>query len=112
MNDRYWEERFTLVDSMVPIFMDKQKQKVLHAGKYLFVIKECGRLDIKNPMESQIGQMTFGKSKVSQTSHGEIMQIDTGVDVDMEAGGQQQDGHHSNQYEFMDHIEAAYVWNS
>ena len=55
MNDRYWEERFTVREEMVPIFLEKQKTKVLHAGKYLFVIKECGRLDVKNPLESQIG---------------------------------------------------------
>jgi hypothetical protein len=29
--------------------------KVLLAGKYLFVIRECGRLDIKNPMEETAG---------------------------------------------------------
>jgi len=51
MNDRYWDERFTLKDEMVPFFLEKQRLKVLHAGKYLFVIKECGRLDVKNPME-------------------------------------------------------------
>jgi gamma-tubulin complex component 2 len=55
LNDRYWEERFTFKDEMIPIFLEKQKHKVLHAGKYLFVIRECGRLDIKNPMEESAG---------------------------------------------------------
>jgi len=63
MNDRYWEERFTYRDEMVPIFLEKQKSKVLHAGKYLFVIRECGRLDIKNPMEETTGQLSFTHSK-------------------------------------------------
>jgi gamma-tubulin complex component 2 len=55
LNDRYWEERFTFRDEMVPIFLEKQKFKVMHAGKYLFVIRECGRLDIKNPLEVTCG---------------------------------------------------------
>ena len=55
LNDRYWDERFTLRVEMVPTFLDKQMNKVLLAGKYLFVIRECGRLDIKNPMEETAG---------------------------------------------------------
>jgi len=27
----------------------------MHAGKYLFVIRECGRLDIKNPNDETTG---------------------------------------------------------
>ena len=33
---------------MVPIFLAKHKEKVLHSGKYLNVIRECG-LDFKYP---------------------------------------------------------------
>jgi gamma-tubulin complex component 2 len=46
LNDRYWEERFTYRDEMVPIFLSKYREKILHAGKYLHVIRECGRHDI------------------------------------------------------------------
>lgn len=28
---------------MVPIFLAKHKEKVLHSGKYLNVIRECGK---------------------------------------------------------------------
>jgi hypothetical protein len=31
---------------MVPVFLAKYQQKILQAGKYLNVIRECGRLDI------------------------------------------------------------------
>ena len=51
LNDKYWVDRFTYREEMVPIFLAKHKQKVLHAGKYLNVIRESGRVDIKNPYE-------------------------------------------------------------
>ena len=49
---------------MVPIFLAKHKQKVLQAGKYLNVIRECGRLDVKNPYEELTGQMGFTFNKI------------------------------------------------
>ena len=33
---------------MIPIFLAKHKEKILHSGKYLHVIRECGK-DIKYP---------------------------------------------------------------
>lgn len=50
---------------MVPIFLAKHKQKVLHAGKYLNVIRECGRLDIKNPYEDLTSNEGFSFSKMA-----------------------------------------------
>jgi hypothetical protein len=40
---------------MVPIFLSKYKEKILFAGKYLNVIRECGRHDIQNPYEQELG---------------------------------------------------------
>lgn len=77
LNDRYWEERFTLREEMLPIFQEKQKNKVLHAGKYLFVIRECGRLDIKNPMEESTCQLGFLQPQPRE--------VNNGMDVDMDA---------------------------
>lgn len=37
---------------MVPIFLTKYKEKIMHSGKYLNVIRECGK-DIKYPYESE-----------------------------------------------------------
>jgi hypothetical protein len=49
----------------------------MHAGKYLFVIRECGRLDIKNPLEETCGQLGFTHSQPHK-------QEAEGMDVDME----------------------------
>ena len=65
LNDKYWQDRFTYRDEMVPIFLAKHKQKVLHAGKYLNVIRECGRLDIKNPYEDLTSNDGFAFTKMS-----------------------------------------------
>ena len=65
LNDKYWQERFTYREEMVPIFLAKHKQKVLHAGKYLNVIRECGRLDIKNPYEDHTSNEGFSFTKVA-----------------------------------------------
>lgn len=38
---------------------------MLHAGKYLNVIRECGRLDIKNPYEDLTSNDGFTFTKMS-----------------------------------------------
>ena len=65
LNDKYWAERFTYREEMMPIFLAKHKDKVLKAGKYLNVIRECGRLDIKNPYEDLTSTDGFSFTKVS-----------------------------------------------
>jgi hypothetical protein len=37
---------------MIPIFLERYKSKVLHAGKYLACIRECGR-DVKYPFDEE-----------------------------------------------------------
>jgi gamma-tubulin complex component 2 len=46
--DNYWADRFTYREEMSPIFLAKHKEKVLHSGKYLNVIRECG-VDFRYP---------------------------------------------------------------
>ena len=41
-NDSYWEQRYTLRLEAIPPFLERWKDKILLAGKYLNVIKECG----------------------------------------------------------------------
>ncbi|KAG0274991.1 hypothetical protein BGZ95_009286 [Linnemannia exigua] len=41
-NDAYWEQRYTIRESYVPSFLVPLKTKILLAGKYLNVIRECG----------------------------------------------------------------------
>ncbi|KAL1918322.1 uncharacterized protein VTP21DRAFT_2982 [Calcarisporiella thermophila] len=41
-NDLYWENRYTLREHVVPLYLQPVQDKVLLAGKYLNVIRECG----------------------------------------------------------------------
>ena len=45
-NDVYWEQRYTLRDDAIPEFLEPWKDKILLAGKYLNVLRECG-IDIR-----------------------------------------------------------------
>lgn len=45
--DEYWEKRYTLRPELVPPQLEAVKEKVLLAGKYLNVVRECG--GISNP---------------------------------------------------------------
>ncbi|KAJ3042646.1 hypothetical protein HDV00_006925 [Rhizophlyctis rosea] len=51
-NDIYWEQRYTLREDAIPTFLEPYKGKILLAGKYLNVVRECGvkvaRLDERN----------------------------------------------------------------
>ncbi|KAI4264949.1 MAG: hypothetical protein L6R38_009747 [Xanthoria sp. 2 TBL-2021] len=44
--DEYWEKRYTIRDPDVPPQLEAVKDKVLLAGKYLNVVRECGGVDI------------------------------------------------------------------
>lgn len=44
LNDVYWEQKYTLRSSWVPSFLEPHKNKVFLAGKYLNVLRECGKL--------------------------------------------------------------------
>lgn len=41
-NNAYWEQRYTIRENHVPSFLVPLKSKILHAGKYLNAIRECG----------------------------------------------------------------------
>ncbi len=44
--DEYWEKRYTIRDNDVPPQLEGVKEKVLLAGKYLNVVRECGGVDV------------------------------------------------------------------
>ena len=44
--DEYWEKRYTIRDTLVPPQLESVKDKVLLAGKYLNVVRECGGVDV------------------------------------------------------------------
>jgi Gamma tubulin complex component N-terminal len=51
---------------MVPTFLEKHKEKVLHSGKYLNVIRECG-IDFKYPWIEHENMLIAG-SRFVQTA--------------------------------------------
>ncbi|KAL9636000.1 MAG: hypothetical protein Q9164_003102, partial [Protoblastenia rupestris] len=44
--DEYWEKRYTIRENDVPPQLEAVKEKVLLAGKYLNVVRECGGVDV------------------------------------------------------------------
>lgn len=49
--DEYWERRYTIRDSDVPPQLQSVKEKVLLAGKYLNVVRECGGVDVSKVVQ-------------------------------------------------------------
>lgn len=49
--DEYWEKRYTIRDNLVPPQLEAVKDKVLLAGKYLNVVRECGGVDISQEVK-------------------------------------------------------------
>ncbi|KAL2834470.1 Spc98 family-domain-containing protein [Aspergillus cavernicola] len=49
--DEYWEKRYTIRDNEVPPQLDSVRDKVLLAGKYLNVVRECGGVDVSNAVK-------------------------------------------------------------
>lgn len=49
--DEYWEKRYTIRDTDVPPQLEAVKDKVLLAGKYLNVVRECGGVDISKEVK-------------------------------------------------------------
>lgn len=42
-DDSYWENRYEIVSSRMPIFLSRFADKIMKTGKYLTVIRECGK---------------------------------------------------------------------
>ncbi|KAI9045838.1 gamma-tubulin-complex subunit SPC97 [Aspergillus affinis] len=49
--DEYWEKRYTIRDNEVPPQLDSVRDKVLLAGKYLNVVRECGGVDVSKEVK-------------------------------------------------------------
>ncbi|EGE06324.1 spindle pole body component alp4 [Trichophyton equinum CBS 127.97] len=49
--DEYWEKRYTIREHEVPPQLDTVRDKVLLAGKYLNVVRECGGVDISKEVK-------------------------------------------------------------
>ena len=49
--DEYWEKRYTIREQDIPPQLEGVKEKVLLAGKYLNVVRECGGVDISTEVK-------------------------------------------------------------
>ena len=49
--DEYWEKRYTIRENDVPPQLEGVKDKVLLAGKYLNVVRECGGVDVSKEVK-------------------------------------------------------------
>ncbi|KAG8536188.1 hypothetical protein GDO81_026936 [Engystomops pustulosus] len=52
-NDKYWDQRYTVVQQQIPSFLQKVADKILSTGKYLNVVRECGH-DVTCPDAKEI----------------------------------------------------------
>ncbi|KAM9425276.1 gamma-tubulin complex component 2 [Pholidichthys leucotaenia] len=52
-NDKYWDQRYTIVQHRIPSFLQKMAVKILNTGKYLNVVRECGR-DVTCPDAKEV----------------------------------------------------------
>lgn len=48
--DEYWEKRYYMRDKEIPPQLEHLKDKVLLAGKYLNVVRECGGVNVASPI--------------------------------------------------------------
>jgi gamma-tubulin complex component 2 len=49
--DEYWEKRYTIRETLIPPQLEGVKDKVLLAGKYLNVVRECGGVDFSKEIK-------------------------------------------------------------
>ncbi|KAI9798750.1 MAG: hypothetical protein M1833_004580 [Piccolia ochrophora] len=49
--DEYWEKRYTIRENECPPQLEAVKDKVLLAGKYLNVVRECGGVDVSKEVK-------------------------------------------------------------
>lgn len=64
-NDEYWEKRYTIRENIIPPFLVSFKDKILLAGKYINVVRECG-IVIKDPHQQCLEDIV-GKDGVDRT---------------------------------------------
>jgi gamma-tubulin complex component 2 len=62
--DEYWDKRYTIREGEVPPQLDALKGKVLLAGKYLNVVRECGGIDVAKDKTMDV-PLTFDDPRFS-----------------------------------------------
>ncbi|XP_058154066.1 gamma-tubulin complex component 2 [Dasypus novemcinctus] len=64
-NDKYWDQRYTVVQQHIPAFLQKMAGKILSTGKYLNVVRECGR-DVTCPVAKEVTYTLKERAYVEQ----------------------------------------------
>ncbi|XP_004700926.1 gamma-tubulin complex component 2 [Echinops telfairi] len=64
-NDKYWDQRYTVVQPHIPSFLQEVADKVLSTGKYLNVVRECGH-DVTCPVAKEITYTLKERAYVEQ----------------------------------------------
>ena len=44
-NDSYWEKHYTICRERIPTFLERVADKILNTGKYLNVVRQCGKVE-------------------------------------------------------------------
>lgn len=60
--DEYWEKRYTIREGEVPPQLEAFQDKVLLAGKYLNVVRECGGIDVSKDKDMDV-PLTFDDAR-------------------------------------------------
>ncbi|KAJ3326202.1 Gamma-tubulin complex component 2 [Boothiomyces sp. JEL0866] len=85
-NDLYWEQRYTLDMDNIPTFLQPFKDKILTAGKYLNVLRECNQ-NIKEINKDELSKVQIhGLSDALKIVQGErlLKTIDLGYAISNE----------------------------
>nr|POF11521.1 spindle pole body component alp4 [Quercus suber] len=68
--DEYWEKRYTIRPESVPPQLEAVKERVLLAGKYLNVVRECGGVSSLDLVQGTDVPHTFGDSRFLENVSG------------------------------------------
>lgn len=52
-NDAYWEKHYSVFRERIPVFLEQVADKILNTGKYLNVVRQCGR-DVRCPFAEEL----------------------------------------------------------
>ena len=64
-NDAYWERRYTVLQDNIPSFLEHVADKILCSGKYLNVVRECGR-EVGYPEAQQMQYSVHERQYIEQ----------------------------------------------
>ena len=69
--DLFWEKKFILNRSNIPLFLNDISEKILFIGKCLNILRECGKV-FQCPYESQFDKFLINENKESENLENKI----------------------------------------